>query len=352
MKRSSRTWLQLGFAIACVYLGVAIARSCTLPVRLLDEQRGKLQEVVVHHVPGAKFAEDVYREFFARLPDDVRIWVVVERSEDAADFERLVGRSAKPVIVGRPITPWSRDRFASGACRRLLVPPRPHAGGERRANDALAPFALAYTAGATTVRAPFQFDGGDFCATDGRVLATSTWAARNPQFTTEQLVEAAEHTFGQPVVYLGDAPDHHIGMVLAPIGSRRILVGDARWGARLAPRTLDADTSERIASRFDAVAEKLARSGFQVDRIPVVSTMRDYVWVSYTNAILEDRTVYLPTYGMKTLDDAAAEVYRAHGFEVRTVDVCGTYEHGGALRCLVHVLARGGGSRLPDSRGQ
>ncbi|MFQ5504723.1 MAG: agmatine deiminase family protein [Planctomycetota bacterium] len=327
--------------VAVVHLGFA-ALGAVLPApsrALLDEQRGELREIVVHYVPGTDFAEVPYRDFFRQLPEEVRIWVLVEQREHAEHFERSFGRSADPVVVGKPITTWSRDRFAS--CEgRVLLPPEPHLGGLRRTNDWLAPIVLAKATGIEAVKAPFHFDGGDFCACAGRVLVSSAWRARNPDRSLEELLAMAESLFGQELLYLPDAPEHHIGMVLAPLGRKRILVGDVRQGRKLAPDGLVLNETEDIARRFDAVAERLRGEGFEVHRVPVLPTAQDFVWVSYTNAILADKVVYLPVYGFADLDRVAARVYRDLGFEVRPVDVSRTYPHGGALRCLVHVLAR------------
>lgn len=309
------------------------------PAPLLDERAGRVREVAVHFVPSSDLAHETYRQFFAALPGDVKVYVAVERIEDMEAFTRLTGRTGIPVVIGKPITTWARDRFAA-ADGVFVVPPEAHEGGAARRNDALVPFELARACGATMRVAPFRFDGGDFCAADGRVIATSTWTARNPERSPEELVKMAEMIFGQPVVYVPDAPEHHVGMAAAPVAPGMILVGDVRWGRRLAPEELDADLTEETARRFDAMAEGLERAGFRVVRIPAVPTLRDFVWVTYTNAIFDGGVVYMPAFGFASLDAEAAKVYRGLGFDVKPVDVSRTFGHGGTLHCLVHVLRR------------
>jgi hypothetical protein len=324
-----------------IHAGVLAGRAAAnRPVPLLDEQAGAIREVAVHFVPGADFVQATYRDFFSSLPRDVRVYVVCERREDADAFSRLTGRAGIPVITGRPITPWARDRFVVGADGTIVTPPEPHPGGVERHNDWYAPFALAKATGARTRPAPFRFEGGDFCAAGGRLIASSTWAARNPERPLKELVAEAERLFGMPVVFLPDAPDHHVGMLLAPVGADTILVGDVRWGWKLRPADLDADLEEETARRFDGAAETLRRAGFRVERIPVLPTKRDFAWITYTNAILENRVVYIPLFGLADLDAAAAAVYGRLGFQTRPVDVSAPYPHGGTLHCLVHVLRR------------
>lgn len=336
----------IGIAQALLLAGIlhgavlAVRAVSNRPVPLLDEQAGAIREVAVHFVPGTAFIEATYRDFFRQLPRDVLIRVVCERPEDAQAFSRIAGRDGLPAVTGRPITPWARDRFVIGTDGTIVTPPEPHPGGIERRNDWYAPFALAKTAGARTRPAPFRFEGGDFCAAGGRLIASSTWAARNPERPLKGLIAEAERLFGMPVVFLPDAPDHHVGMLLAPAGNDTILVGDVRRGWELRPADLDADLGEETARRFDGAAETLRRAGFRVARVPALPTARDFAWITYTNAILENRTVYLPRFGFPPLDSAAAAVYERLGFETRPVDVSAAYSHGGTLHCLVHVLRR------------
>lgn len=332
-----------GIGAALALHGLVFAGRAVLlpaPPQALDERAGRIREVLVHLDPEAQFARPAYESFFRQAPAGLRIWVACERLEDAAELERWTGRRVTPVPIGKRITTWARDRFVACSDGSLVVPPEPQPGGSARRNDWEVPFALARLRGDQARPATFRFDGGDFLAADGRLFATSTWIGRNPERTAAELLETAVRFFRQPLVVLPEAPAHHIGMALASVGRDRFLVGDVRWGRRLAPASLDVDEREETAGLFDAMAERLAKEGFRVDRIPVAPTRREFVWVTYTNGLFEDGVVYLPTYGLGALDEAAAAVYRSLEYEVRPVDVGRVYEHGGTLHCLVHVLRR------------
>lgn len=328
------------FAALLLHALVAWVRPETRRVPALDEGAGRVREVLLHYDPSVTFVHRTYADFLAALPADVMVFVAVERAEHAAEFAHRFGREAVPVVVERPITTWSRDRFVARADGSVVVPPEAHGGAERRRNDAYVPIVFAGQEGRALGSAPFRFDGGDFLAASGRLIASSVWTRRNRDRTVAELLAGAERLFGQPVVYLPEAPEHHVGMAIASVGNNRLLVGDARWGARLCPDDPDADRSERTAELFDACAATLAKAGFRVDRIPVLPTRTPFVWMTYTNGIHEDGVVYLPAYGREALDAAATEVYRLLGYQVRPVDASQVYVNGGTLHCLVHVLRR------------
>jgi hypothetical protein len=306
----------------------------------MDERAGRIRAVEVHFDPRAEFVRRTYAEFFRALPEDVAVWVAVEKAEDYEAFAALTGRQGTPVVIGKPITTWARDRFVTGAAGAIVIPPEPHRGPVERANDALVPPALAAALGVPTRKAPFRFDGGDFCRAYGRVFASSFWAERNPERSLDDLLRLAEGLFSEPIVYLPNAPRHHVGMAFAPVGGKRFLVGDSRWGARIAPAGVTADASEETARRFDGIADALKAAGFEVTRVPVIPTTDDYAWMTWTNAVFEERVAYVPTYGAPEADAVALGVYREMGYEVRGVDVSEVWRRGGTLHCLVHVLGR------------
>lgn len=326
-------------AVHAVVLGLRGDGRVTAPA-LLDERAGTIREVEVQFAPTSEFVRRTYVEFFRQLPAGVKVFVAVEKREDFDAFVALTGRAATPVVIGKPITTWARDRFVTAGDGSIIVPPEPHRGGPERVNDRLVPLALARALGVPTRNAPFRFDGGDFTRAYGKIFCTSTWAARNPERTVEELVRMAEALFGEPVVFLPEAPKHHVGMVFAPVGNDTFAVGDVRIGTALAPAGLDVDDSAETARLFDSVATQLEHAGFKTVRVPVVVTKRDFVWMTFTNAVFSAQTVYLPSYGVEALDAAAAKAFTELGFDVKPVSVAGTYGHGGTLHCLVHVLKR------------
>ena len=128
--------------------------------------------------------------------------------------------------------------------------------------------------------------------------------------------------------------------------------------------------SRAIANTLDRVAETLRSLDFEVVRIPflyrqapplesfaegeTITSQPGYPQLTYNNALIESagehKTVYLPTYGWESLDNAAADTWRDQGYEVVQIPGFTTNAmYGGALRCSVKVLRRGrGGNQQPD----
>lgn len=289
---------------------------------ILPENSGRLQEILIHYSEAeSETVLPTYRELLAALPDDVVVHVACERREDFDHLrERVDDRGRlRPLIVGVPITPWSRDRFVTCG-RDLVVPPTPHRGTPERNNDWKVPFAFAELRGVRAVAAPFEFDGGDVIASEDALFATHRLVEKNPGRPMRRLLE---ETFGRPAVVLeGPAPDHHVEMFLTPIGGDAVMVGDA----------------------FPEVARELEGLGYRVVRLPLETTDDPRVFVTYNNVLMETRDgrriVYMPTYDRPELDGRARAVWEAEGFEVRPIDVSRVYGLRGALHCLVNVVAR------------
>ena len=369
----------LAKAGAGVAAGVVASAACALAVgaamrapashaRLVPEDAsGHLRRVAIHYVPGMDArALPVWRQLFRALPPDVEIEVAVPDARDFAHFTAAmkdagVDRLARfhPVVVGHPITTWSRDRMASleGADGRgdaVLAPPRIATATGGRAGDWDAPFAIAHDVyGAAPQVAPIVFEGGDFAASAHVVFADDNLIARNlgrTDATVDHLRDAVAQMFpGDRLVWLGDAtgevPVHHFMMYAVPLDDTRVLVGDVAAGLALAGDAVPhaADTAGDIA-RFDRVAALLAAKGFEVTRVPVVVLPGAGSYVTYTNALFDrdarGPVVYLPTYGVPALDGAATARYQQLGYRVVPIDVSTIYTLNGSLGCLVNVMDR------------
>ena len=145
-------------------------------------------------------------------------------------------------------------------------------------------------------------------------------------------------------------------MYMLPIGEHRVLVGDPRMACRLleespAKADLEAylpggpDFTEATAAHFDAVDRQCREAGYHVFRIPVAPGVDGRTYVTYVNAILDQRDsrriVYMPVFrSAEVLNRAATAIWTKLGYEVRPVkcDACG--RHFGTLHCLVNVLHR------------
>jgi len=156
--------------------------------------------------------------------------------------------------------------------------------------------------------------------------------------TVEELEATLAKVIGRRVVLLRDAPNHHAGMFMMPVGDRTVLVGDPS----LARELVDCDKPNEATQRqFDSVAAACSAAGYRVVRIPVVPGRDGRTYLTYVNAILGHRVVYMPVYAhVPALNEAAAAVWRGLGYEVRPVDCTAVYPHFGSLRCLVNVLRR------------
>jgi hypothetical protein len=249
------------------------------------------------------------------------------------------------------MTAWARDRWLAlgpgdDGETTLLAPAAEdgadawpaRAGDHRIAGDLAAalPHVRARTSG-------LVFDGGDFVADAETVFVSPRVARRNRGLAPADLRRRLADALGRRVVLLDDAPDHHAGMYLMPVGNRTVLVGDPAHARRVLGNAvpLDADWSAATQARFDAVARVAAAAGYRVVRMPVAPGRDGRTWLTALNAILDGGTAFVPVFGVASLDEASAEVWRGVGYRVRPVDCTATYRHFGSLRCLVNVLARG-----------
>ena len=226
-----------------------------------------------------------------------------------------------------------------------------------RGNDERVPDLLASRLPGTDCHAlPFFFDGGDLLSDERFAFVAANFLARNQPYDTDDrsgLLKRIGDAFNKTVIAIGnettDVPDHHIGMYLTPLGNGAVAVGDPDLGLALtgdlpeaSTLAIERDTSKYAPFRF--VAEALEAKGLRVVRIPMLLTTRPQVYVTYNNAIQETRgsqkRIYMPTYGIPTLDQAATAVYEKEGWTVLPINVTKVYTYTGSLRCLIGILRR------------
>ena len=89
---------------------------------ILSECDGHLRELVLHYEPSAKeIVAPVYRDFLGALDSDVGVHIVCPDRAAFDDFVATVGPvqcRVSPILVGHPITTWSRDRWVALSARR------------------------------------------------------------------------------------------------------------------------------------------------------------------------------------------------------------------------------------------
>jgi hypothetical protein len=356
-------------AILVQVAGLALGHARTHTRLVAEDPSAPLSRVAIHYAPSAdRVALGVWKQLFAVLPPAIEVDVEVTAQADYDRFLRVVhpvhAERFHPVIVGAPITTWSRDRYAAlvdedgnGA---ILAPPRVETPFVSRAGDAKSPFAISQALyGRVPHVADIVFEGGDLAATPRWLFADVNLVGRNlarGDADRESIERELHRRFAQDIVWLGDAvgdvPRHHIMMYMMPLDDRTIAVGDIRAGVALAAHepaaaALPLDDIETEARRFDRAAELLAARGFHVVRVPVLVLAGAGSYVTYTNALFDrradgKRVVYLPTYALPALDEAGRAFYEAQGFEVHPIDVSPIYRLNGSLGCLVNVLARRG----------
>ncbi|MBI2265696.1 MAG: agmatine deiminase family protein [Armatimonadetes bacterium] len=109
---------------------------------------------------------------------------------------------------------------------------------------------------------------------------------------------------------------------------------------------LDAVAADsRFQERFDRSARDFEEKGFLVERIPYLGTNNilsslEVPWITYNNVLIDDRKVFMPTYGITELDDAARKIYEKRGYEVITADMAAISSKRGAINCATKVLER------------
>jgi len=335
-----------------------------------DATRG-LDHIVVHFdPPAAPLVRTTYSEIFAALPHS-KVTVVVASEADFQTFletfapaEGERGRF-EPVLTGRPITTWSRDRYTlalEGEQRVLLVPAQRPSLVDRRANDWLVPFRLAEAEGIEVGTQNFDFDGGDLIVGPDVVFADTNLMRKNPdRFRTPAAVRhQLEVMLGRPVVVLGeqpeDVPHHHIGMYLTPLPNGAVAVGSPTLAADLlgaqgleamAARLASADmpkidlTPETV-ERFDGPARQLEAAGFRVVRLPLVPLDDQVTFITYNNGVTHHDAdglhFLMPAYSVEALDARATAILEAEGLKVHPIDVRTVFQQHGSVRCLVNVL--------------
>ncbi len=365
----NRSWLWVALAGLSLHLGGMAACSALAPQPepsvLMPANGGAITDVAIQfHDEGAELFLPVFGELLQSLSPETTVHVVVADSHDRRVFAVAAAdwfpNGGGPTLVysetGRPITSWMRDRLAvlsDGDQTTLLAPAAPMRGPEARVYDWLVPWSLAHDHGmdAAVARPTFLFDGGDLIADETFAYVADPLFGRNPDASRGELIVDLEHELGLPVLALRDTPDHHIGMFVTPLGHGRVLVADPDLGLSLLSTTpepggigMPVMSDPEQLQRFRNVADQLEEAGLEVISMPIVPSTEPWVWMSYNNAMLETRDgqlhVYMPTYGVPALDDAATEVWVGQGAVVHPIDVSDLFRLGGSVRCLTAPILR------------
>jgi hypothetical protein len=349
------------------------------------EDVGRITRVVIHYSPGidqnlpgtGEVVADIYRRFLGAVGSDLQVLWVGENQRDLDDLKVRLGDAypsdSHVLLANKPITTWSKDRFTclvreSGRGPTvLLAPARKVVPNPLRIHDQEVPWRLAAAFPRLLACRDMQmdFDGGDILATSRGVFVHPSILSKNnpvpPPFQSAEALREHLHSELGELVWLGpvesNVPLHHVGMFLT-VANGTAFVGDVQLADSLtagheaevatacqsADGPADAGTRAGLARQLNCVADQMRSLGLRVVRVPLMPSATVRAWISYNNGIVETREgrtrYYMPTFGLKRLDDAAARIFRGAGCEVVPIDCSRVWQLCGSLHCLVNVVAR------------
>ncbi len=366
------------FAIAAVALGggrAATADPAPSLVRVaggvLPDSYGRIAEILLQYRADlARRTDPVYRDLFQSLPRDVAVNVLCSSDEDRRSFEwywleaaRRDGREVHVVNVGMPITVWARDRYIArqtyslSARAATVVPSASPDYDHVFLNDLRIPHEKWLGASAPEPEhIRLHIEGGNVISNRRHVFVGANALRDNANIGSKgELRRDLTDALGRDVILVDDGhgavPWPHIDMYVTPIGDQVLIVGSPSLAMELLdscedsriPKGMRGDRQVPDARKFDAVARRLERLGYRIIRLPALTKGNSWM-VTYNNVLIDDqgqtRTVYMPTYGIPALDEAAREVYESLGFRVCPIDASRISRLGGAIRCMANVTLR------------
>lgn len=347
---------------------------------LVADDGGPIAELLLHYALNSEGElGTVYHDLFQHLGPNVRLQVCCSNEASVDAFSSRwgtaavgQGRQVQVVNVNRPITVWARDRricrqTADGRSAACFVPTAHFTYDPEKQNDLVLSSLLFPTGLVPAVSlASFHLEGGNVVSNRRHVfVGANAFDDNRHRFVSESAMFAElTRIFGRPTIAIqgsdGAVPWIHTDMYLTPVDSRTILVSSPAEGCRLldGQNTITVQNRDRQSQvefdvvaadslkqgRFDEVANQLTGMGYQVIRLPALINVQKDWMVTYNNVLMDyqdgQRVVLMPIYHIPELDHAAAQVYRALGFEVRPVDVSTVFQLGGAIRCLANVTRR------------
>ncbi len=362
--------LAVGVLLATWIAGLAHPTAPAAPVTggILSECDGQLDRIAIQYAGGMDFVWPVYRQFLRDLPTAVQVVLVCPGATEKDELLGAVGQPASRftiVYTNHPMTTWSRDRWLTFAARSAsgltsLVAPQTEAAADvwpdRHGDERLAMDLAAALPDVTARRSPLAFDGGDFLADSSTVFVAPAVLERNLNRVVqseEELTAEVKKLIGEKrLIFLRNAPPHHVGMYMAITRDGEAIVGDPSLGhglfnptAKAQPTAIDSDWSLTTQRQFDDVADQVRAAGYRVRRIPTVVAPDGKTYLTYVNGLIDQRdghrTFYLPVYkGQDDMNRAATQVWESVGYQVRPITCTSVFPHFGTLHCLVNVLKR------------
>lgn len=346
---------------------------------------------------------DTQARLIARAPADVTFHVLHADARGKRLLQARV-RSLAPEAGRRirwhdargSVSSWVRDYFlvgrAEGGGSVAWLHHADHYRGAPGPRESQDPMPLVRALGELEPRRTSARIEGGCIVSDAETIFASRQAALaamrgGPATSLEAYGQALRTAWGRPVVWIDTAvaaPNGHCDVLLMPVGNKRIVLADPALGARLLQaegraakaryveclRATRPDGPSDAPPPFDfanvmaelvqdsvqparlralrGIESQLTTLGYEVHRAPFLAIDPAryglYVTITYANVVMDvrdgRRQVFLPTYGLPRLDEAAARTWRKLGYEVVPIPAAGPGFFGGAVRCLSQVVRR------------
>lgn len=343
--------------------------------RVLDDTAGRISEIVIN--VSLEECDDmipVIEGLLDRISPQIRLTFACS---DEYCVEAIQNRVVQPreqfpwktniVLTNFRLTPWARDRRIArsgsrGEERFSLVPPAKDFYGVDRRNEIRLPYLLNdLELAPEPIPLPFLLDGGNV-VTDSHfafIGGNNIEANRKVIPNLKDLKRMLKLYLGTSVVHVfagqKKVPWDHIDMYVTPLPNKRVIVASPNLAKEIFAASgethpitkqdfLRLSFDLERSRLFDQVASQFKKLGYQVIRIPAVPHYLDQWMITYNNVLMDFRDqksiVYLPSYGVRSLDRYAQQTYRDLDFQVHAVDLSTLYRNGGALRCLANVTRR------------
>jgi len=352
--------------------------------KILSDNQGKIQHIIFQ-IPEFSSTKswsvslNYFRSILQELDNKVEVTIITEfqrYSERLSEMIKNEWNIRNPIrILVTPeseekLSPWGQDGYVvvknKGRGITLIAPV------SRRDSTVLKTLSKTYPY-ITSVISDLDFDGGNIVSNDRYVFTGYPLIEENNKLglDEQEIIQRLEKMFGKEVIVIGDknhrAPFAHIDMYLTPIGERTLLLGDSKLAVDLLPKAdnssiidspilkkqIKLNLSEDIFGALERVKNQLESRGFQVIRVPYLGvTCSTQIlhgkwahFITYNNVLIEEKgnekVVYLPTYGIESIDKKAIEIYESLGFKVKEVEVgLGITKFGGSIRCLSKIIER------------
>lgn len=197
------------------------------------------------------------------------------------------------------------------------------------------------------IDAPFYFEWGNF-TTDGKghFFVSEKIFEINERFDSKinktQVNKWLREQFGanNKIIWIKPPKNEntgHVDMMMKFLDSERVLI---------------AQTEHPTWKKYlDKIALTMQERGYQVHRIDMALSDQEIAnnqWAqfrSYTNALIVDKTVYVPQYDDPSIflakkDQAARKMYKSLGFNVILVNNSSSINAGGAAHCLTSTIPK------------